>query len=69
MDKYLQGERLHNGEIVKDHGNYITIKHATRHHSGRYQCLAEDGSEKPAHEAIEVVVKCIVINYINFILL
>ncbi|KAK0168974.1 hypothetical protein PV327_002730 [Microctonus hyperodae] len=52
-----KGERLHNGEIVKEHGNYITIKHATRHHSGRYQCLAEDGSEKPAHEAIEVVVK------------
>lgn len=39
-------------------GNFITIKKANRFHSGRYQCLAEDGSEHPAMEAITVIVNC-----------
>lgn len=37
-------------------GNYITITKVNESHSGLYQCLAEDGSETPAMEAINVVV-------------
>lgn len=39
-------------------GNYITIKKVNRSHSGLYQCLAEDGSKRPAMEAITLVVHC-----------
>ncbi|XP_076236984.1 lachesin [Calliopsis andreniformis] len=39
-----------------DRGGHITIVNVNRHNSGRYQCLVEDGSEKPPVEAIMVVV-------------
>ena len=44
-------------DIILD-GNYITIKKVNESHSGLYQCLAEDGSNTPAMEAINVVVNC-----------
>lgn len=44
-------------DVILD-GNYITIKKVNKSHSGRYQCLAEDGSNEPAHERITVVVNC-----------
>jgi len=39
-------------------GNHLTIRNVNRSHSGRYQCLAEDGSQMPAMEAITVIVHC-----------
>ncbi|KYQ49469.1 Neurotrimin, partial [Trachymyrmex zeteki] len=42
-------------DVILD-GNYITIRKVNESHSGLYQCLAEDGSEMPAMEAINVVV-------------
>ncbi|KYN20034.1 Neurotrimin, partial [Trachymyrmex cornetzi] len=45
-------------DVILD-GNYITIKKVNESHSGLYQCLAEDGSETPAMEAINVVVNSI----------
>ncbi|KYM93929.1 Opioid-binding protein/cell adhesion molecule like protein [Cyphomyrmex costatus] len=42
-------------DVILD-GNYITIQKVNESHSGLYQCLAEDGSEMPAMEAINVIV-------------
>ncbi|XP_031832963.1 protein amalgam [Nomia melanderi] len=36
--------------------NHLTIKNVTRHNSGEYYCLAEDGSERPPVQVISVVV-------------
>jgi len=39
-------------------GNHLIINNVNRSHSGRYRCLAEDGSQTPAMEAITVIVHC-----------
>ncbi|CAK9804137.1 Opioid-binding protein/cell adhesion molecule homolog [Anthophora quadrimaculata] len=50
---YHENERIHN-KITS--GNHITITNVNRHDGGRYQCLAENGSNNPPVEAINVVV-------------
>ncbi|XP_017794440.1 PREDICTED: neurotrimin-like isoform X1 [Habropoda laboriosa] len=50
---YYENERIHNHTIS---GNHITITNITKHNGGRYQCLAENGSDNPPVEAINVVV-------------
>ncbi|XP_063981455.1 neurotrimin-like [Diachasmimorpha longicaudata] len=58
----LKGKSIHDVQGARTQNNYVFIDHATRHHAGVYQCLAEDRSASPQHEAIEVVV-----NYSPFI--
>uniref|UniRef100_A0A0C9RFS8 Ntm_2 protein n=1 Tax=Fopius arisanus TaxID=64838 RepID=A0A0C9RFS8_9HYME len=58
----LKGKAIAEVPGVSSKNNYVFIEHATRHHAGVYQCLAEDRSASPEHEAIEVVV-----NYSPFI--
>lgn len=37
----------------------VHIKHATRHHAGFYQCLADFGPGRdPLHNVIDVSVRC-----------
>ncbi|XP_076619696.1 opioid-binding protein/cell adhesion molecule homolog [Colletes latitarsis] len=50
---YRENMRIHADEMP---GNRITIQNVSRHDSGRYRCLLEDGSEKPPLETIVVVV-------------
>ncbi|XP_015110266.1 neurotrimin [Diachasma alloeum] len=58
----LKGKTIDEVQGTRRENNYVFIEHATRHHAGVYQCLAEDRSASPQHEAIEVVV-----NYSPFI--
>ncbi|XP_025158571.1 neurotrimin isoform X3 [Harpegnathos saltator] len=54
---FVESKKLDNYDPdVVLNGNFITIKKVKKSHSGRYQCLAEDGSKEPAMEAITVVV-------------
>ncbi|XP_012278144.1 protein amalgam isoform X2 [Orussus abietinus] len=50
-----KGKRLPTGEESVQ-GDSITIYKATRHHSGFYQCLADNGTPNPPHAAIELIV-------------
>lgn len=55
---YLQGKTIDEVQGARKEGNYVFIEHATRHHAGIFQCLADDRSTSPQHEAIEIVVNC-----------
>ncbi|XP_015429049.1 PREDICTED: opioid-binding protein/cell adhesion molecule homolog [Dufourea novaeangliae] len=50
---YHETVRIRNDETPSSH---LTIHNVTRHDSGHYHCLAEDGSQKPPLEVIAVVV-------------
>ncbi|XP_032673698.1 lachesin-like isoform X2 [Odontomachus brunneus] len=54
---FVENKKLSNYDPnVVVNGNYITIRKVNKSHSGRYQCLAEDGSKDPAIEAITLIV-------------
>nr|ARK20015.1 venom protein [Ampulex compressa] len=54
MKWYHENKKV--GDDVQVHGDRITIRKVNRHHSGRYQCLADDDSQKPPIAAINLVV-------------
>ncbi|XP_034939144.1 lachesin-like [Chelonus insularis] len=53
---FHKGTRLNNSHGIEVNENSVTLRKVTRHHSGHYQCLAEDKSETPPSQSIEVLV-------------
>ena len=59
MKIQFQSHKLHSSLKQDNHKSEVHIKHATRHHAGIYQCLADFGSRRdPLHSVINVTVLC-----------
>lgn len=56
MKWFHLSEKLHNNQKTSMHGNTMTIHKVNRHDAGVYQCLADNGKDKPPHDAIHLVV-------------
>lgn len=53
-----RNDRLPSSAAVADGGMTLTMSHVTRHHSGVYECEADNGVGKSVKAVITLTVRC-----------